>query len=169
MVTKPLPGRRSLILGTAGWLLTTIGRRDSAYAEGAPAMVVLRAGGHWGHLTVTNTGTNPVFLRAGVVVESLADGVWRPLATEMNLVAACDPDGVVRQLPDHVALPAGASLTPPPWRGWSCNGQCERHCRNNTYWGTGPFRFRILAQDGRSSASAPFAMPRVPTRPDDAL
>ena len=171
MVTMPgTLGRRRLVLGLAAAATGAVVRHGAARADAGAGSIVLHSGDHWGHLTVTNTGPTPVLLQPNVQVEALSGGLWHALETEINLVAACDPDGVVRPLPDHIVLPVGASLTPPPWRGWSCNGQCERHCRNNVYWGAGPFRFRVVTSPaGRSFASEPFMMPKVPTRPDDSL
>ncbi len=162
--------RRRLTLVLAAAAVCAITRNDAAGAGAQPGTIVLSGGRNWGHLTVTNTGLRPVFLQPLVLVEAWSGGTWHGLVTEMNLVPACDLEGVVRPLPGHVELPAGATLSPPPWRGWSCNGQCECHCRSNTYWGGGPFRFRVLSADASSSyISKAFAMPKIPTRPDDTL
>lgn len=165
-------GRRrlvgSIVAVAAGGLTRHVWIR-AARAADAERAISLQAGGHWGHLTITNNSPMSVSLKSVVLVEALSAGRWHPVVTEMNLVSACDPDGVVRPLKNDVELKARASLTPPPWRGWSCNGQCERHCRTNTYWGPGPFRFSVVTSDGRSFSSDPFKMPETPTQPDDVL
>lgn len=160
--------RRSFALGLVT-SLAVVTRQGAARTGTDFEPIMLQADSHWGHLTVTNTGSASVRLQPTVQVEALTGGAWHPVVTEMSLVSSCDPDGAVRPTPAYVELAGKASMTPPPWRGWSCNGQCERHCRSNVYWGAGPFRFRVTLAAGNSFASNPFKMPELPTRPDDVL
>lgn len=115
-----------------------------------------------GILVVTNPTAAPIRLAGAVGVEGFDGRQWKPLITEINLVAACPIDGVVRPVPAMTLRP-GQTFSPPPWQGWSCRGQCETHCRSNVYWGAGPFRFRVTEVSGRSAVTNRFRMPARPS------
>lgn len=155
-MTATLRSRREL----AGLVLSVLVLPDAACAVGAPRVTVTSRDG--GGLVVENGAGAPVRLNGAVAVDGFDGKTWKPLITEMSLVAACDPDGVVRPS-GVVVLGARQVLRPPPWRGWSCSGQCEAHCRSNIYWGSGPFRFRLTeATTGAEIASGRFSMPAHP-------
>lgn len=120
--------------------------------------VVARDGGK---LIVANQTAASFRLKGSVVVEGFDGRVWKPLITEMNLVASCPTDGVVAPA-RAVLLSPGQKLSPPTWRGWSCSGQCETHCRSNVYWGSGPFRFRLTNASGAAIVTNSFRMPAEP-------
>lgn len=128
---------------------------------GPPSLTAVARDG--GGLVVTNPTAAAVRLNGSVAVEGFYGRAWKPLITEMNLVGSCPIDGVV--VPTKaVLLNPGQALSPPPWRGWSCSGQCETHCRSNIYWGSGPFRFRLTNTDGSVVFTNIFHMPSKLTR-----
>lgn len=137
-----------------------IGCPGVAVAGPSSLTVVARDGGQ---LLVSNSTSSPVRLNGSVVVEGFDGRVWKPLITEMNLVEACPADGIM--LPGRpVLLSPGRKISPPAWRGWSCSGQCETHCRSNVYWGSGPFRFRLTAFAGTSYVTNSFRMAAQPNQ-----
>ena len=128
--------------------------------------VLLQLGPGAGRLTVVNLTGIPQRLRTAVIVEQQVASGWAAVVTEMNLVAGCDPRGAVLDTAACTVLGPQQSLTAPPWLGWSCNGQCQLHCRANIYWSSGPFRLAVLACDGPARfVSAAFPMPSLPRRP----
>lgn len=149
-MSRPGPFRRALlVLLACPGIAMAAGRLEARARDG-------------GGLTVVNGTGAAVRLQAAVGVEGLDRRGWNALPTEMNLVAAC-PAVEAEAPPAPVTLAPGARLSPPPWRGWSCSGQCELFCMSNAYWGTGPFRFRITtAARDATVVSAPFHMPDRP-------
>ena len=128
--------------------------------------ILLQLGPGAGRLTVVNLTGIPQRLRTAVIVEQRGPPGWAAVVTEMNLVAGCDPRGVASDTAACTVLGPQQSLAVPPWLGWSCNGQCQLHCRANIYWGGGPFRFAVLPCDGPARfVSAAFHMPSLPGRP----
>jgi hypothetical protein len=123
---------------------------------GAEETVLLRLGARPGEVSIINAGTVPVRLRSKIIVEYESDSGWLEALTEMYLGAQCDAKAAV----DSVTIPAGQTLQPLPWEGFSCG--CHRSCRANVYWGDGPFRFRLTGCDGTSFVSEAFRMPRDP-------
>lgn len=130
-----------------------------AGAVGVPGLKIVARDG--GTLLVVNPTTDPIRLNGAVVVEGLHGQAWEPLSTEMNLIGSCPANGVAVTRP-AVVLAAGQKLTPPRWRGWSCAGQCNAHCRSNLYWGSGPFRFRLTGATGAVFLTNSFRMPAQP-------
>ena len=114
-----------------------------------------------GKLVVSNPTAAAITLNGTVIVEGFDGKTWKPLVTDMNLVGSCPIDGIATPVAS-VTLQAGQALVPPSWRGWSCSGQCETHCRSNIYWGSGPFRFRLTKAAGTSLVSSSFQMPSQP-------
>ena len=147
---------RLLRPGLAAALL--IGCAAPATAGLFSVRVVARDGGK---LVVANPTAAPVRLNGSVRVEGFDGRAWKPLITEMMLVEVCPSDGVAVPV-SAVVLSPGQTLSPPPWRGWSCRGQCETHCRSNIYWGSGPFRFRLTASSSATFVTNSFHMPVQP-------
>ena len=148
--------RRRVLAAAFGIGLTVGGASAASMTD-----LAVRSGPKPGALTVLNGSVRVHRLWTAVSVEGrAADGRWKALSTEMNLVRACDADGAVRPLRPVTPLPPPPAHTPPPWQGTSCSGQCNRHCRIDFPWGPGPFRFKVMdADSGLPIYSAPFRMP----------
>lgn len=146
--------RRSLLAG----LLAGVALPARAQA---PCAVAVGPGP--GALRVANlTGTAQRLDRL-VTVQASYDGAWHPVTTEMALNVDCPGHGLANTSPGCVVLEPHQTIVPPPWLGWSCNGQCNFVCRANIYLGEGPFRFVLRPCDGGPEiVSAAFAMPRQP-------
>lgn len=131
----------------------------SSAAVGVSSLVIAAHDG--GTLVVSNPTTTAITIKGSVVVEGSDGKTWKPLITEMSLVGSCPIDGIAMPVAT-ITLKPKQTLNPPPWRGWSCSGQCETHCRSNMYWGSGPFRFRLTDIAGAAIVSGSFGMPRQP-------
>jgi hypothetical protein len=90
-----------------------------------------------GAVVVENHGP-AIRLSREVLVERKLDGKWIQANVFFELAEKC---GAGQEPPVCVDLPARGSLTPVPWNGYSCSGQCPRSCRSNHYAPPGEFRF----------------------------
>jgi hypothetical protein len=108
-----------------------------------------------GSLRLHNNGPS-ISLASRIIVERWRDGRWIETPVRMNLVEKCSLDDP----PACLTLPAGTTMTPVPWRGNNCSGQCPYSCRSNQYVGPGQFRFVVKSCDGTRAFSGPeFVLP----------
>jgi hypothetical protein len=96
-----------------------------------------------GALAVENHGSE-ISLSREVLVERKLDGAWIKANVLFELAEKC---GAGEEPPACVDLSAKGSLTPVPWNGYTCSGQCPRSCRSNHYAPPGEFRFVVQTCD----------------------
>ena len=113
---------------------------DATHGSGT---VVLRNLEKPGAVAVENHGAT-IRLRKRIVVEQMQEGTWQSTGAYVDLVEHCTTLGAPENC---VTLRAGAKLTLVPWNGVSCDGQCTRPCRSNSYLGPGKFRFVLETCD----------------------
>jgi hypothetical protein len=91
-------------------------------------------------------------------IEQRASSGWETAFSEYYLVNTCDG---IATAPACVTLAPGAVLRPPPWNGYTCDGQCPRACKGNAYRPPGDFRLVLTPCGGGAELfGKPFAMGR---------
>jgi len=110
-----------------------------------------------GAFEIENTTRAPVKLATEARIER--DGAPLDAVDDYRLVEDCSakPDACVE-------IPAGATLRPVPWTGFSCSSQCNQNCDKNVWMGgAASFRFAVKTCDGARTIRTPaFTMPRDP-------
>lgn len=129
---------------------------SSQLAAADGSVVTVRNLAQPGAFAIDNRGDEAVDLATEVIVEREIDGRW----TQANIRFLDLTESCAEPLPACRQLAAGASLTPLPWNGYTCSGQCQRSCRSNRYAGPGTFRIVVHRCDRKERyLSSGFTMP----------
>lgn len=117
-----------------------------------------------GAFRVKNETGAAVSARARVDVEVLDENhTWQQTRVLLYLDPRCQPEPPLNRC---VTLEPGAVLQPYRWSGFSCSGQCRRHCPGNHYLRGWSLRFVVSSCDGLERYPGPaFRLPEYEDAP----